>query len=248
VTSPLELRNKEGDFLSIDPMGGKIEVTLGGEKLLTKVIRGDGNEGKTHPCSPNFDEVTEAAPFKYRQLKRHGNERKELCNVLQSGPNEVTIAHAITDTGYPEGVTSIQKLKIENGIFSLDFTHDNQSNESVPINAGEHFYFDAPNSYKGTKVNGVDISELIENNEKGIGIELQEENVIEIPGKPKIILKQTGFNKAFVWVGRNEKGAIDKNYVCIEPIEFHPSEFGLENSMISAGQKRTASLSISFNH
>jgi galactose mutarotase-like enzyme len=242
MPTPLEINTLEGDSLSVDPLGAKFEVTLGNEKILTKITRGDGKIGATHPCSPIFDQDLNNV----YGLSRHGNMRNEPCNVSLSKPNEATVKHDVSDPGYPEGMKVEEKLKVENGVFSLQITHRNTGQEKAAVNTGIHCYFAAPEGFTGTKVNGQDITELIKNNPNGTMINLSKENMIEIPGKPTLTLKQNGFNYAFVWTGANpQTGEIDNDYVCIEPIEMPPDRFGSEESMIQQGKERTSSLFIS---
>lgn len=87
----------------------------------------------------------------------------------------------------------------------------------------------------------------IEDNFDGITINLKETNSIKIPGKPEYVLKQQGFKKAVVWVGKNpETKEIDQTYVCIEPVEEDPfgDFFGSEGSLIMPGESRVVLLKL----
>jgi galactose mutarotase-like enzyme len=232
------------NILTVDPNGGRIQLTLDNTSMLTMISRGDGKTGITHPCSPIFDEDRNNV---YGLLGKHGKMRDSICKLSHPDQDKIIIEHDVEDFGYPKGITAKQVLEIEGSIFTLSFTHQNNGNQETAVNAGEHCYFDAPQGYKGTLINNIDISRLIEENPNGTGIELLSKNIIQIPGKPKILLQQNGFNKAFIWVGRNKKGIIDKNYICIEPIEFHPDEFGQPKTKIGVGMKRTAWLSFEWS-
>ncbi len=77
-------------------------------------------------------------------------------------------------------------------------------------------------------------------------IKLGPTNNIKIPGLPELILTQEGFNYAVLWVGKNEAGEFDQNYVCIEPVEGNSLKgfFGSSESLIQPGKKRTSHFSL----
>ena len=243
-TNPIEVRSSQGDSLKVTPLGARIDLTLGNTPILTSVTRGDGKLGETHPCAPIF------GPDKNNLygLSQHGNMRNELCDVETVGDDTVVVAHSITDSPgrYPQGVRVEQRLHVENGKFTLNMTHTNNGETEAPVNGGEHCYFAAPQGYRGTLINGKDVTALIE---ADTAIPLEASNVIRIPGLPELVLAQEGFHFAMLWVGRNAQGEVDGNYVCIEPVEGDPlgSYFGSSESMIPAHASRTAKLSISAN-
>jgi len=238
--APVEIRTPQGDFLRVSPEGTKITLSIENIPILTSVIRGDGKRGITHPCSPIFGPDVNSV----YGLSQHGNMRNEQCKVKLTNPNEITVNHEITDIGYPSGMKAQQILRIENGTFFLSFTHKNTGKDGVAVNAAEHCYFDAPNGYLGATINGQDIAGIIQNSLTGVLIDLKVENSIKISGKPELILKQEGFNKVALWVGRDSEGNRDKNYICIEPVEHHPKKFGIEESIIHPGSQRTAHFSL----
>lgn len=237
------LSTAHGDSFQVDSQGARIELVLSGIPILTKVTRGDGKVGSTHPCTPIFgpDRNTLFG------LAQHGQMRNDECVVSSPLPSEIHIIHLLTDPNYPRGMEHTQQLKLELGVFSLAMTHHNTGEQSLPVNAGVHCYFHAPQSFSGTKVNGQDISDLIVSNVNGIPIDLLGENTIEISGQPVIKLSQQGFQKAMIWVGRNpQTGAIDQDYVCIEPVEGDPNAdfFGSPASMIEPGRLRSATFTL----
>ncbi|MBA3723995.1 MAG: hypothetical protein H0W89_03840 [Candidatus Levybacteria bacterium] len=242
MKSALKLTTEEGDILCVAPLGSKIALSLKGVTILNSFLRGDGKEGMTHPCTPIFGPDRE----NLYGLKQHGNMRNELCDVKQVA-DSVIVSHKITDTGYPEGMIVKQIMSVEDGSFSFVMIHTNTGGAEAAVNAGEHCYFDAPEGYAGTTMNGQDITSLIEDNWDGFPIDLEETNTIQIPGKPLIELKQNGFNKAMLWVGKNpETKKIDATYICIEPVEGDPTGdfFGSSTSMIAPGQSRSAMFGI----
>lgn len=238
----IQIENETGDVLTVHKTGAKIEVSLDGEKILGAFKRGDGKTGITHPCTPVF------GPDRNNLygLKQHGNMRNEECTVTKV-VGSVIVSHTITDEGYPEGMMVKQILGIEENVFSFVMIHTNTGTTKSAVNSGQHCYFDAPKGYNGTKINGEDITQLIEDNWDGIAIDLQEINTIEIPGKPGIELVQNGYKKAMLWVGKNpETKEIDETYICIEPVEADPNSkyFGSKESKLIPGQTRSAMFSL----
>jgi galactose mutarotase-like enzyme len=232
-----ELKAIPGDLLRIHSLGAKVELVLQNETILGSFVRGDGKNGTTHPCTPIFGPDRR----KLYGLSQHGKMRGEECSVREEG-NEIIISHLITDTGYPEGMKVEQRMSMANGEFTFQMTHNNTGDKEAAVNVGEHCYFDAPEGFAGATINGKDITELITNNYDGIAIELLEKNKIQIPGKPIYELSQRGLSKAVVWVGKNpDTKEIDKNYICIEPVEEDPfgDFFGSSESLISPGERRS---------
>lgn len=242
----VKLVHEPGDVLQVSPKGAKTVLTLQGIPILGSFERGDGKTGITHPCTPIF------GPDRKNRfgLKQHGNMRNEIVTVT-SIADSIMVSHTITDAGYPKNVIVKQIMSIEDGVFTFVMIHTNAGKEEVVVNAGEHCYFDAPQGYQGTKINGRDITQLIEENVDGIAIDLQNTNIIQIPGKPEIVLEQNGFLNAMIWVGRNPNTkAIDTKYVCIEPVEGDPTGnfFGSKKSKIPVGQSRSAMFSLQIKH
>ena len=239
----VEVGAPESDYLRVTRQGARLTVNLGGVAVMGEFERGDGKAGITHTCSPIF------GPDKHKLygLVQHGMMRNEPSKVNASTPNQIMIKHIVTDAGYPPGVVVEETLGIENSVFSFAMAHHNSGQEKVPLNAGLHCYFDAPTGYKGTKVNNQDISSLIEQHPDGAPIALPARSIIQIPGKPQMQLVQDSFRFAMVWAGRNpQTDEIDKTYVCIEPIELHPDEFGQPVSNLHPSGKRTSSFDLSY--
>lgn len=238
----ITIKNESGDVLTVSSTGAKVEVTLDGVIILGSFNRGDSKSGITHPCTPIF------GPDRNNVygLKQHGNMRNEECSVSKVAES-IIVSHTITDDGYPQGMMVKQILGIEDNVFSFVMIHTNTGTTKAAVNSGQHCYFDAPQGYKGTKINGKDISHLIEENHDGIAIDLNELNTIEIPGKPGIELTQNGYKKAMLWVGKNPKTKkIDQSYICIEPVEADPNSnyFGSKESRLIPGQTRSAMFSL----
>lgn len=229
----------------IKPLGARLEeLQLAGVKILTKVTRGDGKIGSSHPCAPIFGpEENTNTSF---GLTQHGPVRDEICAVEQVSDHAVDLFHEIKSGTYPEGLIISQKYFVSTQLFSLVTIHINMGETPTPVNFGEHFYWDAPEGWKGLRINGEDVTGRVEND---LVVSLQKENEILIPGKPKIVLVQEGFRVANLWVGKNKQtGQYDTHYVCIEPVErdpnTNPNPFGLPESMIAPGSARIVRVSI----
>lgn len=216
--------------MKINSLGAKIEdVTLDGKKIFFCGLRGDGKNGVTHPCTPNFGKDESGL-----NLPQHGPMRNSECVVLENEPNHQKLVYTIVHENYPKGVCVEQDFLLKNNQFILETIHKNNSDKNVPINFGEHCYFDAPNGWVGMKVNGQDITELIKSNGT---IKLNQKNIIQIPGKSDLILEQEGLDYAVVWVYQNpETKEFDKNYVCIEPLQKPVESFGKTESFIGVGE------------
>lgn len=236
------IENKNGNSrLTINSHGARVEeLILGGQKIFTKVIRGDGKEGSSHPCIPQFGPDTSN---KYN-LPQHGSARnKDFESSIED--EKVVLSLNIEDGNYPEGLNIKQEQSLTNEGYSLvTKISNNNDKEDLPVDFAEHFYWNAPNGWEGLKINGVDVTDIVKND---ASIELKQENIIEIPGQKPIILKQKGFSIFQLWAYKNpETGEYDKNYVCIEPAEGDPAQnfFGSPKSMISPHESRITEIAV----
>jgi galactose mutarotase-like enzyme len=244
-SNTVEIRSPQGDSLEVNRHGGRIRLSLGNTKILTSEIRSDGKPAETHPCTPIFGKKG-GEQF---GLLQHGNMRNEDCAVtLENGV--ISIEHEITDKpafeapkSYPSGVEAKQRLSLEDGVFTCETAHTNNGDEKAPVSFAEHLYWDAPQGYMGTRVNGRDVTTLIESD---AAIPLDAVNLIQIPGLPDIEFKQEGFGFLMLWVGKDPNGKPDKKYVCLEPSEGDPENFfGSPESFIEPKARRTNWFSIS---
>jgi len=234
----VELKTTSGDILSISPLGGLFTLTLRSVPVLTSVVRGDGKSIRTHICTPNFGK-DHSGVF---ELKQHGNMRNEHIDV-KLDDSRILIHHDITDSPhiYPRGISLDVTASFKDNTCTFDCVHTNSGDKPAPVNLGIHCYFYAPWGYTHTRINGYDMTALIKNNGN---IELGHTNIISIPNQPDFRLIQTGFPRAVLWVGKNEKGEMDRNYLCIEPVEFLPPEFNSPQTLINPGESRTSSISL----
>ena len=224
--------------MKINSLGAKIEeLVLKGENVFFNGMRGDGKVGVTHPCTPNFGKDMTAYG-----LPQHGPMRNSECQILTDEINHKKLSYDILHDKYPSGMNVVQDFSIQNDRFILETTHANNSGEYLPVNFGEHCYFDTPKGWDGVEVNGKDITELVKTNGT---IKLLDKNTIKIPGKKEMILEQVGLDFAVVWVFQNpDTKEFDKNYVCIEPLQRPVDSFGKPESMIKNGEASKTVLEI----
>jgi galactose mutarotase-like enzyme len=232
------LGTANGSEVRVSTLGALFTLDLHSVPVLIPVTRGDGKSIKTHFCTPNFGK-DHSGIF---SLKQHGNMRNEPCEVTAYN-SRIVIHHKITDSPhmYPAGVSVTVTITLENGACIFTITHKNTGKLPAPVNCGVHCYFNAPESYIGTTINGLDISDLVEQTGN---IEFKDSNSIVIPALPALELQQSGFSKAVLWVGENEKGVKDAKYVCIEPVEFLPEEFNKPHTLIQPNTSRTSKFSL----
>lgn len=238
---PLIVETKTDESkLIINPHGARIEeLVLDGQKIFVKAVRGDGKEGSSHPCIPQFGKET-ITSF---DLPQHGSARNKDFQSSNSG-NEIILSLDIEDGKYPKGLNINQRHSLADGKYILTTAVKNNGDQELPVNFGEHFYWYAPNGWEGLLINGIDVADIVK---KDASIELLPENEIKIPGQKIIILKQKGFSVAQLWSYKNpETGEYDQNYVCIEPAEGDRTQdfFGSQESMIKPHESRTTEIII----
>jgi galactose mutarotase-like enzyme len=217
------------------------ELTLDGQRILADTKRGDGKRGVTHPCTPIFGPETTT----HFGLPQHGPMRTSET-TMQKMSDTVIVEYHIDCGTYPKGMYVKQTAHLSADSLTITTTHANAGDEPMPVNFGEHLYWDAPEGWEGTKVNGQEVAPLAKST--GV-IDLKEKNTIEIPGKKAVNLEQTGLLKAVCWsYGSPEKG-FDSAYICIEPVEANPQEntFGSPTSMIAPGTHRQTILTFSLH-
>lgn len=213
--------------MRVNPLGARIEeVVLGGFPILVSVQRGDGKHASTHPCTPIFGPETHTS----FGLPQHGAMRNSLCQVMHTGAREIELSHDIHEGTYPEGVRVRQVFKLIDDKFYVMTFHVNEEKDPAPVNFAEHLYWNAPYGWEGLKVNGEDVTEAVKND--GI-ISLKDQSLIQIPGMPEILLGQINLPYANLWAYQNpETGNYDNHYVCIEPVQHRPEEFGSAQTML----------------
>lgn len=239
-TTVKTVENSNGkNKLVIDSFGGRINsLILKGKKILGIFQRGDGKEGSSHPCIPQFG----LDMSNQYNLPQHGSARNQNFDVKTVGDKNIFSSKIISEENYPDGLGITQQHNLDNEEYFLTSVIRNAGKEELPVNFAEHFYWFAPNGWKGIKINGVDVTEVVKSNGS---IDILDENMIEIPGQEKIILTQKEFSKLHLWADKDPKtGKYDKNYVCIEPTQGEPERFGTTESKLKPGETKVLELSI----
>lgn len=250
--SPIEILIAGNSSLRIDRYGGKIiDLILAGKTILYEPKRYDDKQAATHPCTPNFGPDGRNVE-EDKRLPQHGPGRNSVWEKAESKPNELKIRLGIDGEKYPEfeGLEVEQIFKLVDGELTIETTHSNNGAEEMPVNFGEHFYFNALyGGWDKLTINEQPVAEMVR--QTGV-LELGRENIISGLEAGEIVLKQEGLSKAVLWTGRNADETIfDNHYVCIEPVEGDPVKgndpgfFGTEASMIKAGESRKTMIKLS---
>lgn len=226
---------------TVDTHGMKVDgLTIHGHAILTAAVRGDGKRGATHPCSPLFGPERNTS----FGLSQHGPVRNTLASSMRMDDGSAELYTHVNEHEYPSGLIIRQLFKLEADTFSITTIHENTGRTPVPVNFGEHFYWNAPDGWDGVMLNGENVTDLVKKNGTA---PLTTVNTISIPGQPEIRLEQQGMPCAVLWAYRNpETESYDHQYVCIEPAERDPASdfFGTQESMIAPGKTRTTFLAI----
>jgi len=248
---------KDGaSFLEIDLSGGLIALlTLDRKTILSYAVRGDGKTVATHPCTPNFGPDGRGVD-ESDKLPQHGPGRNSIWKKVESDDSsELRIRLEIDGEQYPEfkGLVVEQAFRLDSDELTIETTHFNNGSEEMPVNFGEHFYFNAlVSGWKDLHINGAPMADNVKNT--GV-IDLKKENIISGLDVGEITLKQEGFSRGVLWTGKNkETGEYDKLYVCFEPVEGDPVDgddpgfFGTEESMIEPNQSRKTVIKLSLDN
>ena len=226
--------------MQINSQGAKIvNLSLEGHPIFITVLRGDGKSASTHPCSPNFGPDTKGFG-----LPQHGPARNERWTLVKGSDLGVSMESAIEGGTYPKGLVVRQDYILSQDGFTLETKHTNNGSEQLPVNFGEHFYWNAPQGFDELTINGRNAADIFRDPAGGL-IQLEPSNRIQIPGVGSIRLDQEKLPFAYLWIGRGSNKDIDRGYVCIEPIEGDPkSFFGSAESMLKIGESRTSRISL----
>lgn len=202
----LKIKNNKW-LLEIDLNGGRIvSLIKDNNKILGTYNRVDGKIGNTHICIPNFaNEGVEKLGFVF-----HGPFRNSEWKLINQSGGGIVI---ISELG---GLSVTQFFEVNN-----DFSHKilirNVSDERKRVHVAVHNYWDTEFGWKGFKLNGHDVTEGFVDNPE---INLEKNNILEIPNKKIIKWQVDNFKKAKLWTGVIEedgKKIYDNKYVCIEP-------------------------------
>jgi len=226
---------KDSWLLEIDLNGGRIiSLIKDGQKILGTFDRIDNKKGNTHICVPNFaSEGVEDFGFVF-----HGPFRNAEWSLVSQNENSLKISCEI------DGIEVVQDFLIGNE-FTQNILVKNKSGENKRVNVAMHNYWDTEFGWQGTKLNGVDITEGFKTNPE---VELENENILEFPGKLSIIWKVENFKLAKLWTGfREENGEkfYDQKYVCLEPEMEFEGFVETNESWIEMGEEINLSQKIS---
>jgi len=247
-----QLRSAEpetsGSSMRINLEGGRLEsLVLNGQELLFSGTRIDGGTGSTHLCSPNFgpDKVGFGLP-------NHGpgRDKKTKWTVIKDEPEHVIQSYVIgsgevSAGNYPSGMEIIQDYKLVDGGLKIITTHTNNGDTEAPVNSAMHFYWatllglgEGDKGWEGVKVNGIDVSDKIK---EDTALPWKDENIIEIPGRSPILVKQKGLPYFQCWTAEKD-GEFDRKFAALEPAEGPEKRFGTPESMIKPGDSRTTEI------
>lgn len=233
-----------GGLMVVNYVGARLEkLTLGGREILTKVIRGDGKVGSSHPCSP----LLGPDRSNLYGLNQHGEMRNTPTLIKDERTDSITLLHKIREGRYPLGMEVRERFQLSGSVFILTAWHINTGDTEAPVNFCHHFYWAAPNGWERLRVNGEDVTKKVEADEL---IPIKTLNKVEIPGsRQSILLIAQGFRFANLWVYQDkENGQFDTHYFCLEPVEGdRDTFFGAPDSMIAPRRRRDTQVIISLD-
>ena len=203
----MEMIQNDDWALIIDLNGGRVrELKYKNEVVLGTYKRIDGKDGNTHVCCPNFG----SEGMDKFNLPFHGPFRSLEWKLIDKKENIIEIEIENLDL-------RIKQIFCIGNDFKQIIKVQNLSSETRAINMAIHNYWDSRNGWKGTRLNGKIINDLVKSDSSQI---LSNINVLEIPGKQKYNWSLKGFKYGQFWTSFNEFNngkTYDQNYVCIEP-------------------------------
>jgi len=194
--------------LEIDLSGGRIvRLENISQKILGTFERMDGKEGNTHVCVPNFA----AEGVEKYGFVPHGPFRNGEWVLIDKTSENLEIVCEV------DGLNVNQKFRIGKK-FEHEIRVKNVSMEPKRVNVAIHNYWDVEFGWKGIKLNGEDITDGIK---ESVDLEIEKENVLDVPKKMPISWQLSGFKYVKLWTGfREENGqkVFDQKYICVEPV------------------------------
>lgn len=220
--------------LEIDLDGGRIvSLKRDGQQILGTFQRIDEKKGNTHVCVPNFGEEG----VKEYDLPFHGPARNEEWVLVEETENKIKISYEFKATEkYLSNLLIEQEFKLENG-FKHKVMVRNIGDKDVPVNVAIHNYWVANNGWLGLKINDVDVSQIVKNDDY---FDVGSKNIIIFPNNRKFNFNLKGFSNVRLWTGRTEgdNAVYDQEYVCIEPAIGKESYFGSDKSILKTGETK----------
>lgn len=227
--------------LVVDLVGGRIiSLSHTKKRVVGSYHRMDGKMGTTHLCIPSFDKEGQE---KYN-LPFHGLVRNKEWMCKNKTERSLTLSCEISPSlSYPARLSVEQEFRLDGDfIHTIRITH--LEGEGVPLNIGCHYYWDTPEGWHETQINGINMKEIIKTNGY---IGLKRTNTITFP-HAVYELTSSEFQSAMLWTSFkvNEKGnrIYNEDFCCIEPIIKWPHYFGSEPSIIRPGKSVSASIHI----
>lgn len=215
----MEIIQNKGWILKIDLNGGRIrELKYKEEGVLGTFTRIDGKEGNTHICCPNFG----PEGMEKFGLPFHGPFRNLEWKLINKCKDSIKIE--VESLNFK--IRQIFKLTDS---FEQIVVVKNLSDKDRLVNMAIHNYWDTKNGWKGIRLNGEMVDDLIKSDSSKI---LPNINILEIPGKFKYEWSLNGFKYGRFWTAFKNSDSnkeYDQNYVCVEP--------SLENQGFLDGEK-----------
>jgi galactose mutarotase-like enzyme len=233
------LSSPDWEFV-LNLQGGRIEkLTYRKELILGTFDRKDGKKSNTHVCTPNFNREG----TKEYGLPVHGPPRNTIWQVKTDDRTYFSIYCIVPATDlYKAGLYVEQVFELRPGLFKQTVVVENTQGSKVPVNIGIHNYWAVPHGWKGTRLNGCDISRLVETNGQR---ELRKSNTVRFPDGRRFRLQTKGFEDVKLWAAPDNNGVYDDAYVCIEPVlSLGTDYFGSKQSMLGEGKSFIASQEI----
>lgn len=213
-------------------MGGRIEELLYRKELVLGTFdRIDGKKGSTHICTPNFN----LEGMKEYGLPVHGSPRTIEWQIKVNDKTYFSMFCIVPTTDlYKTELYVEQIFELNPNSFKQTVVVENTQGANVPVNIGIHNYWAVSQGWEGTRLNGYDITKLVQTNGQR---ELRKSNTIQFPDGRRFRLQTKGFEDVKLWSALNEKGEYDDMYVCIEPVHsLAPNFFGSKQSILKEGK------------
>ncbi len=232
--------NTAGWDLSLDLEGGRISSLSHKDVIVLGTYnRMDGKKGNSHLCVPSFDKEGQE---KYL-LPFHGYVRNLTWNTETITRNSLVIScKTPSSETYPAELFVEQEFELTD-VFTHTIRIIHKRGNAVPVNIGCHYYWDTPQGWHKSLLNGKPIDDKIENNGYS---PLEKDSIIAFP-HARYELKTTDFHSVMLWTSfktdQNKKEYSD-NFCCIEPILGWPGFFGSKQSIITPGSAISASIQI----
>lgn len=227
--------------LVVNLQGGRIEeLAYKNMVILGTFQRIDGKTRNTHLYIPNFH----SEGMKEYGLLQHGPVRELLWQSKTEDTAYVSIYCNVPATSSYRAKLYVEQIfELSKKGFKQTVIVENTKGESVPVNIGIHNYWATPEGWRGTKLNGTDITGQVLKNDHE---DARKSNTVAFPDGRRFRLKLSDFAYLKLWTAFNEKKEFDQNYVCIEPvISLEKNYFGSKKSLLKEGKALGASQEIS---